>query len=297
MPVIENPIGLELENIVLATDFEPPSQVAEQYAQALATRFNSKITIANVIDMSVATRSEIALVGFAHDEMRRGGAEEVQKTVSMLREAGLRAESRRPEGYNVGSAIVDLADQLDANLIVMGTRAKRGLSKMILGSCAEGVIHHARCPVITVGPRVTRLPTATVGMENIIFATDLKHDVSMKAAVALTFAKDTVSHIHLCHVLEHSGEKFGDTLELQLQAEAALRHLIPGPTYEWCSPKYIVEVGRVGDHVLQLARRVKADLIVLGSHRDEAWFTHLSEGVIGHVLAEAECPVMTICTR
>jgi nucleotide-binding universal stress UspA family protein len=297
MPVIENPIGLELDNIILATDFTSGSLVAEQYAEALAGRFCAKVTVANVVDLSVATRSPSAVVGLPIEEMKHKAVEGVGKLVDSLRDAGIRSEGTTLSSYNVGSAIVDLSQQSDANLIVMGTKATRGLSKMIVGSVAEGVIHHAKCPVITVGPRVRKLNAPVLSIENIVFATDLKHDVAMKAAVVLTFAKDSVSHIHICHVLDHSGDKFGDTLELQLNAEAALRKLIPKPTYEWCSPRYIVEAGEVGQHVLQLAKRVHADLIVLGAHRDATWFTHLSEGVIETVLAHAECPVMTICTN
>ena len=296
MPVIENPIGLELDNIVLATDFTPESRVAEQYAHALAGRFYSKVTVANVVDLTVTTPVGSPVVGTAPERLRQRSAEEITKVVASLRDAGIRVEGTTLEAHTPGSAIVGLARKVHANLIVMGTGATRGLGKWILGSCAEGVIHHARCPVVTVGPRVKKLKTPALVMQNIVFATDLKHDVSVKAAVALTFAKDSVSHIYMCHVLDHAGEKFGSTLEAQVEAENTLRKLMPKPAYEWCSPKYIVECGRVGEHVLQLAKKVNADLIVMGAHRDVTWFTHLSEGVIGRVLAEAECPVMTICT-
>lgn len=296
MPVIENPIGLELDTIVLATDFKCESRVAEQYARALAGRYCSKITVANVVDLSAATDSDCSSAYLHIDQMRRRSADEIQKLLSTFREAGIRGEGRVPESYNVGSSIVELSQNINADLIVMGTKARRGLNKWVLGSVAEGVIHHAQCPVVIVGPRVQQLETPVLSLRNIVLATDLKHDVSTKTGIALAFAKDSVSRIHVCHVLDHSGEKFGDTLELQLKAEAALRKQIPKPIYEWCSPNYIVEAGRVGEHVLRLAKKVSADLIVLGAHRDATWFTHLSEGVIGRILAETECPVMTICT-
>jgi len=48
-------------------------------------------------------------------------------------------------------------------------------------------------------------------------------------------------------------------------------------------------------HILQLAKSKGADLIVLGARRSTSWFTHLTEGTVAQVLAEANCPVMTIC--
>lgn len=296
MPVIGDEIGLQLDQIVLATDFSPHSLIAEYYARALADRFYSRVTVAHVVDPSVATASGSSVVGSRIDQMRHQGDEGLQRVVSELKEAGIRGQGKMLEAHNAASAIVNLAQKMDADMIVMGTRAQRGLNKMMVGSCAQGVIHHAQCPVVTVGPRVKKLAAPKLCIENIVFATDLKHDVSMKAGIALTFAKDSVCHIHVCHVLDHTAEKFGDTLESQVEAEAKLRKLIPKPSYEWCSPSYIVEAGQVGNHVLQIAKKVNADLIVLGAHRNATWFTHLAEGVIGHVVAEAECPVMTICT-
>ena len=48
------------------------------------------------------------------------------------------------------SAIVDLAEELGADLIIMGTRGHTGLKHVLLGSVAERTLRHAPCSVLTV---------------------------------------------------------------------------------------------------------------------------------------------------
>lgn len=50
------------------------------------------------------------------------------------------------------AAIVEYAARIDAQMIVMGTHGRRGISHFFLGSTAENVVRHASCPVMTTGP-------------------------------------------------------------------------------------------------------------------------------------------------
>lgn len=296
MPVIQNETGLTLDRIVVATDFKPASEVAIKYASALAKHFASNLTVAHVVDLSVATRSEVAVVGLLIDTMRHDSAENMERVLTDLANAGVHAQGQTLEAHNAAAAVVGLTEQLKADLLIVGTESRHGFNKMILGSFAEGVIHHAKCPVVTLGPKVKKPISKGLNFDSIVFATDLRHDTAEKAAVALAFARDSLAKIYICHVLEHMGKDFGEMLELQLKSESVLRKLIPNSMYEWCSPECIVEQGSVATHLLDIAKRTDADLIVLGARRDATWFASLKEGVVGQVLAEAACPVMTICT-
>jgi nucleotide-binding universal stress UspA family protein len=48
------------------------------------------------------------------------------------------------------TVILDLAKELNADMIVLGTHGKRGLERLLLGSVAEQVLRKAPCPVLTV---------------------------------------------------------------------------------------------------------------------------------------------------
>ena len=62
---------------------------------------------------------------------------------------GLAVETVAREGYPPDT-IIDQADEVGADLIALGTHGRTGLAHLLLGSTAERVVQHARCPVLTV---------------------------------------------------------------------------------------------------------------------------------------------------
>ena len=172
MSVIGDQVGLTLDRIVLATDFSPAAEKATGYAQGLAKRFSSSLTLAHVVDLSVATRSEEAVVGLPVDEVRHESAENQERLLADMTMAGVRATAHTVESHNPAAAIVGFAKELRADLIVTGTNARRGLSKAILGSCAEGIIRHASCPVLTIGPSAKSVSRGGFSFNTVVFATD-----------------------------------------------------------------------------------------------------------------------------
>lgn len=295
MPVIGDQIGLTLDRIVLATDFTPASEKAATYALGLAKRFASTLTLVHIIDLSATARSEQTIAGLPFDQIRHHSAENQERLLSEITMAGVRATAQTLEGHVPAASIVNFATELRADLVVTGTNGRHGLSKAILGSCAEGIIRHAACPVLTIGPKAQSAPSGGFSFNTVVFATDFSSNAALEAAVALSFAQDSVAQIYLCHVLDRPGKDICETANIELNFESALRALIPRSAYDWISPERVVETGEVAPEILKLAKRVDADLIVLGAKHSGTWYAHLVEGTVGKVLMNAECPVMTVC--
>ena len=82
-------------------------------------------------------------------EARRVLEEQVKKVEGAggsVKEAHLRVGERRDQ------AIVHLAEELGAGLIVMGSRGLGGVRRALMGSVSASVVHHAHCPVMVVRP-------------------------------------------------------------------------------------------------------------------------------------------------
>jgi nucleotide-binding universal stress UspA family protein len=297
MAVIGNDAGLTIDRILLATDLTPASEMVARYAEMLARRYESKLTLVHVVDLSAVIKSEDAGAGFALEHARQTSTSEMTNLLERIVHNGVPAIGHSLESRNPAAAIVRFADEIDADLIVAGTHSRRGLSRIVLGSCAEGIIRHATCPVITLGTNTKPVRDGQHSFGNIVFATDFGSNAEAKVHIALAFAQDAASKIYLCHVLEHARKEIPDGLEIRLKVEEMMGKMIPRSAYDWCDPECVVEEGDAADHILELARSKEADLIILGARHSSSWLVHLNDGVVGRILREAECPVMTIGSK
>lgn len=85
----------------------------------------------------------------AHVEAR----DVAEEGLELARQAGLAVEARCVEsGATVWTTIVEIADELDADVIVTGTRGTTGLRSLIHSSTADHVLRHSRRPVLIVPP-------------------------------------------------------------------------------------------------------------------------------------------------
>ena len=135
-------------------DFSPDGEAALRYADKLARIFGASVTVINVAEVN--------------DGWSRLGAKQFQVLdeeltenhrrflASMVRRSGV----SNPEAYivKIGSPveqIVKAAREIQADLIVIGTRGRTGLKHAFIGSTAEGVVRQAHCPVWVV-PKAVR---------------------------------------------------------------------------------------------------------------------------------------------
>jgi nucleotide-binding universal stress UspA family protein len=131
--------------IVVATDFSAHAQAAQADAIALAKALNAHLVLVHVWQVPLAA-PEGAWV-LIDDVCTQLEAAERAKQHEALEQ--VRAELPSAEGlFVVGdprAGILAAARDKHADLIVLGTHGRRGLSRVLLGSVAEWVVHHAPC--------------------------------------------------------------------------------------------------------------------------------------------------------
>ncbi len=145
------------KKILVPIDFTETSERALDYAIDLAALTGGSVTVLHAYEIPLVGLPEGALIATADMagrllEASRAGLEKA-------------VESRRGKKVDLKSvlvqdppreAILRVADEIDADLIVIGTHGRRGLARALLGSVAENVIRTATRPVLTIhGPRET----------------------------------------------------------------------------------------------------------------------------------------------
>jgi nucleotide-binding universal stress UspA family protein len=108
-------------------------------------------------------------------------------------------------------------------------------------------------------------------------------------------AQDNGAHLFFCYVLGLQTDTTAKKEFPDRTFQSALKRMIPESSYDWCSPECVVEHGNAAKAILEVAARVQADLIVLGARKASFWLTHIERGLTPDLLAQATCPVMTVC--
>jgi nucleotide-binding universal stress UspA family protein len=291
MRTIDLQTQIKFERIILATDFSPAADVAQAYAVGLALHDSSTLELATVVDLSFTLPSMDVISGPALETLRRTSEEDMQRLAEHI--SGVTVIRKVMEGYQPASLIVDEAITSDADLIVLGTTSKHGLKKLALGSTAEEVIRAASCPVLTVGPHVRTPPHRPLSFQRIVYATDFSSQAAKGAGLALALGQTTGTKVYLCHVIVKNEAAKHDDCEAR--SISSLKALIPESVHCSCDPECVVEHGNASEAILALAKRVNADLIVLGARKASFWIEFIRTGLTPALLANATCPVLTVC--
>jgi nucleotide-binding universal stress UspA family protein len=191
------------------------------------------------------------------------------------------------------------ARQFNADRLLLGTRSRSKVSKLLLGSVAEQVLRSVNLPVITVGPEA-HLDLASGKTERVVLhATTLRETSSPSAALACQIATSQKAKLVLLHVLPTIEEMQREQLPTGLESTAMreIRNLASeiGATDSCCvQVDARVAHGHPAIEILAASAELEASLIVLGATNRSAFHNLTHDRTIYRVLAHARCPVLTL---
>lgn len=200
--------------------------------------------------------------------------------------------------------IATAARQFQADRILLGTRSRGRLGKLLLGSVAEKVLRSVNLPVMTVGPEA-HLPSAAQDRSNleervVLHATTLRETSRPSAELACEMAASLKAKLVLLNVLPPVDEMRRSGLPTGLDSAAMheLRRLAE-ETSAGCSLEVepVVVHGNPSIEILAESSARHASLIVLGATDRSAFENLTRDRTVYQVLAHARCPVLTIHER
>jgi nucleotide-binding universal stress UspA family protein len=147
-PWLDEPVTPRYETILLATDGSRASEPASEQAIDLATQVGARLLVVSVV-ASGRQPSEASTADGHTSETRDVLAANAQAIVQKARASGADATFLVWEG-DAGEAIVAAADAESADLIVVGSHGRSGVTRFLIGSVSDFVVRHAHCPVMVV---------------------------------------------------------------------------------------------------------------------------------------------------
>ena len=141
------------KHILVPVDGSPFAHQAVDKARAIACAFRSSVTLIHVID-PYGFNGRGADFPRDQSDYLRAATEQANEAIGAARQVfearGMSVKGSVVEGHSVYQAILEAAETLEADLVVMGSHGRRGLEKPVLGSVTAQVLSHAHLPVLVV---------------------------------------------------------------------------------------------------------------------------------------------------
>jgi nucleotide-binding universal stress UspA family protein len=138
------------KSIVVGTDGSPTAETAVEQAAELAQTFEAKVHVVSAYEPNSVK------VGGGFEERAQWMASPgttvdsvLERAVGMIRVKGVDVESYARKG-NAAEALLDVAEECQADLIVVGNKGMTGAKRFLLGSVPDKISHHAPCSVLII---------------------------------------------------------------------------------------------------------------------------------------------------
>ncbi|HMM40212.1 MAG TPA: universal stress protein [Desulfovibrio sp.] len=144
-----------IKKILCAVDFSEHSPMVADYAKTMAKALDASViclyvapSLSQYVGFHVPPSSIENFVGEIVS-----GADTTMSAFLAENFAGVPVEGRVVTGY-AAEEVLNLAEEHGVDCIIMGTHGRRGIDRILFGSVAEKVVKSAKCPVLTIRPKV-----------------------------------------------------------------------------------------------------------------------------------------------
>ena len=136
--------------VLLATDGSKDAELATTTAVDLANSTNSELHIVYVAQAVYVPGGASFWSGVPSGYLEQQARKQLDAMVEKVRSAGGEMAEAHLRVGNAAPEIVALAEEIEAGLIVMGSRGQGGIRRALIGSVSDAVVRHAHCPVLVV---------------------------------------------------------------------------------------------------------------------------------------------------
>lgn len=289
LPQISSSAGFN--TLLVATDLSARSKRGLFCAAALARRSRARLLVAHVINPE---RWHLVSPEDLHPSLcheRRTVEKKLSNLLKSEELQGVRVDTVIKEG-DFRRMLCEIAHEQHADLLIVATHGRTGLSKFLLGSKMEEVCQRAPCPVLLVGPKAVM--TEQLQFDKLLYATDLSTLSLAALPLILAFASQYGSRLRITRVIQNGSQANGKKDFALAQTKAEIAPAITTRAGLPSEPEFDVQFGVAKETILRAASEWNANLIGIGVHRPGTLAVYLPGDLAYDVACDAHCPVLTI---
>lgn len=293
------------KNIIIPVDFSDGTENAFNLALYIARGNDLKVHLLHVVsDPQVIdplyTAEVLPQLDFEdiESELRKKIDDTYVKRAESVKDIDVIIAKGHP-----ASEIASQAEELKADLIVMGTHGRSGLSHMLIGSVAERVIRTSPVPVLTVHLN-HKIDLQRYSIKKILVPVDFSELSEMAFDRALQLGQNCNAHLDLLYAVQsityypfyltdyYSEE--GTVMKVSKEAERRLNDLVQNRGVGYKNIDCIVSGGEPYRVIIEKAEELGSDIIIMGTHGRKG-IPHVVVGSVAERVSRiAECPVITV---
>jgi nucleotide-binding universal stress UspA family protein len=290
---------MNIQRILLATDFSSPAGRAEDYAASFAAKWHAQLTVMTVLEFLPGLDPEYPVNQHYLTQRMSEATDQLAEVKQRWSRRGIVPTTRIATGIP-SEEIHKAALAEDSDLLVVGTSGKTGLAHVLLGSTAERLIRTAPCPVLAVRLRQSSEHRDVVLKRLLvpIDGSDCSLDALEYAAAVATLADASIDVLHVLEPVSYGLDFTFDSGQQRAQTRERLTkkvdELCTALSASGLTVKGHVVGGLPGDSILSQAETLSSDVIVMGTHGRRGLSHALAGSVTEAVLRRAQCPILTV---
>jgi nucleotide-binding universal stress UspA family protein len=279
---------LDIKRILIPTDFSETANLALDHAVNLARLVDAQITLIHVVS-TFAFRVNLPELDFDEAQNNKlSGAVGSKLSViadEISQKHGIKVNTLVTSG-RVRDEVVRIADEIDADIIIIGTHGVSGLKEFFMGSNAFRIVSEAACPVLSVQDHGSE-----VGFNNIVVPIDNSFHSREKLGISVKMALAFGAKLFICGLrsYDHNDEDLNAKFRMKMKQ---VEDYLTEKDVEFTTTTLFC--GNIAKATMDYAAEVDADLIVIMNEQEINTTGFFMGPYAQQVVNHSKIPVLSI---
>ncbi len=273
-----------IQKIVIPYDFSETADLSLEHAVFMAKLLQSEITLLHIVEtVSFTSAISHALSGF-EKKIETATNEKLEQLAHDIHlKSGITLKIRTEVG-RIYKKICSVAEEIDADIIIMGTHGSSGYQKFSVGTNTSRVVQEAPCPVLSVQTHAKGL-----GFRKIVVPIDESNESRQKVPFAVGLAKIYGAHIHIVGLINFSGADLIRKFKIKIEQveEFVVKHDLNYDTS-------YMEGNDLSGMTMKAAEAAEADLLVIMTEQEPSITGFLLGTYATKVVNNSKVPVLSV---